>query len=103
MKAPAPQQHTQGPWSCDGVSEYTGELLIVAANGDRVARVCCYGPQSETPLAQGYNASVIACAPELLLALEMLLDWHTSNADDDHEYSAIRDARAIIAKAKTTA
>jgi hypothetical protein len=61
--------HTPGPWSCDQISEYTGGLLVRAANGDTVARVCCYGPQSETPHAQSANAALIAMAPTMLQAL----------------------------------
>lgn len=64
-------QHTPGPWACDGISEYTGEMLVYAENGDRVARVCCYGPQSENPGAQISNALLIAAAPELLDALKV--------------------------------
>jgi hypothetical protein len=62
-------KHTPGPWSCDQISEYTGGLLVRAANGDTVARVCCYGPQSETPRAQEANARLIEMAPTMLEAL----------------------------------
>lgn len=45
------------------------------------------------------HTELLAQRDELLLALQMLLEWHESTADDDEEYSAVRDARAAIAKA----
>lgn len=64
--------HTPGPWSYDDRSGDAGGLVVWAANGDRFARVCWYGDQSETPWATEANARLIATAPRLLdLALEM--------------------------------
>ncbi|MFE8033822.1 hypothetical protein [Thiohalocapsa marina] len=87
--------HTPGPWHCDGISEYTGELLIRAANGDTVARVCCYGPQSDTPHAQQHNAALISAAPEMLAAICGLLDALPSATT----HPAIKAARAVVSKA----
>lgn len=58
-------QHTPGPWSLDNNSGDAGGLVILAESGDRVARVCWYGEQSETPQATKANARLIATAPEL--------------------------------------
>lgn len=90
-------KHTPGPWHCDGISEYTGELLVRAENGDTVARVCCYGPQSETPFAQAHNARLIAAAPDLLEALKGLLNYENLGAYDRADVR--KQARAAIAKA----
>ena len=72
-------KHTPGPWVCDGVSEYTGEMLVRCAadgvnEGDIVARIPCYGPQSETPFAQRHNAQLVAEAPSMLAALQAIVD-----------------------------
>ena len=88
--------HTPGPWHTDGISEYTGEMLVRAKNGDTVARVCCYGPQSETPDAQQYNVNLIAAAPDLAAALSALvlnITWGGAT------FGAIQDARDALAKA----
>lgn len=72
-------QHTPGPWVCDGISEYTGEMLVRCAaegvnKGDVVARICCYGPQSETPFAQQHNAQLVKEAPNMLATLQAIVD-----------------------------
>lgn len=94
--------HTPGPWTLNtnlrtpvvGIDcEDGGPLLPI------VETVSGYNvKQAEA------NACLIAAAPDLLLALEMLLDWHLSTVEDDgEEYSAVRDARAAIAKATGSA
>lgn len=70
--------HTPGPWRVSGESEYTGALLIEGPEGSgvTVARVACFGPQSETPHAQLPNAHLVAAAPRLLAALRGMLREH---------------------------
>lgn len=74
-------KHTPRPWRFDGISEYAGELLVRAENGDTVARVCCYGPQSETPFAQAANGSLIAAAPEFFAECKAWLNDDTNDAE----------------------
>lgn len=61
-------KHTPGPWRIGGKEK----RVIFAANGDVVARTAAYGSQSETPEAESGNAALIAAAPALLAALQML-------------------------------
>jgi hypothetical protein len=92
-------KYTPGPWAGDTVSEYTGEILVRAQNGDTVARVCCYGPQSDTPRAQAWNARLIAAAPELADALAWALDQIEDDLCPDHQ-AALEHARAVLARAQ---
>jgi hypothetical protein len=62
---------TAGPWQ---ERQAGGFVDIIAANNDRVARVCEYGPQSDTPDAQAHNARLIAAAPELYAAIHAILE-----------------------------
>lgn len=84
--------HTAGPWYQDSDDE-----TFIRAHGDEpgicaVARVCRRGGWSE----QEGNRKLIQAAPELLAALQRLLDadWNT-----DSGYEAARAARVVIAKA----
>lgn len=91
-------QHTPGPWHIDGC--VTGDDVknnIYAANGDRVAVVCEYGPQSEMPHAQQANTRLIAAAPDLLAAL-----YHAESALVARlpGSTALVQVRAAIARAK---
>jgi hypothetical protein len=92
--------HTSGSWNCDTVSEYTGEVLVRADNGDTVARVCCYGPQSDTPYAQLPNARLIAQAPAgLALAKHIIAMADDAYLTGHPEWQALVDeARALVAK-----
>lgn len=88
-------KHTRGPWNYNDNSD-AGGLVVWAANRDRVARVCWYGKQSETPYATEANARLIAAAPELLEAAQGIL------VDDMFRYlpnEYIAKVRAAIAKA----
>lgn len=102
--------HTPAPWLVDfesdefdskqsrlriidgseaSMSHPQGRLTIAEVN------VCAFAPHMDEPLA---NAHLIASAPELLRALEWLVDdWErvtNRTLPDDHE------AKAAIAKAK---
>lgn len=96
-------QHTPGPWTVDGVSEYTGAMRIFAANGDIVARAASYGPQSDMPLAQAGNARLISAAPDLLAALTKTfigLQAECGAAFRDMHPATWREIEAAIAKAQ---
>lgn len=84
---------TPGPWMASAAGQ-----SIRAANGDNIATVCEYGPQSETPNAQAANARLIAAAPDLLAALE----WFISSRRVPPKYPSAGwlAAVAAIAKAK---
>lgn len=66
--------HTPGPWSWDDKAGDAGGLVVRSNSGDRIARVCWWGEQSETPWATEANARLIASAPELLSELEAARD-----------------------------
>lgn len=89
--------HTPGPWRIGG----TEKRVIFADNGDVVARIACYGEQSETPEAEKANARLIAAAPELLGALRscvMVMERDLSGLQLIQP--ELKEARAAIAKAE---
>lgn len=98
-------KHTPGPWVCDTLSEHTGEIMVRACNGDTVARVCVYGPQSDTPHAKLPNARLISQAPAGLALAQHIV----AMADDAYlaghpEFDAIvAEARALIAAIEVAA
>lgn len=83
--------HTPGPWRQTGVNVRAGDALI-----------CCaldHYSNAETPEAEKLaNSRLIASAPELLSALEWIVDdWEkvtNRTLPEDHE------VKAIISKAK---
>ena len=90
-------KHTQGPWRVGG----TEQRVIFADNGDVVARIACYGEQSETPEADKANARLIAAAPELLAALQWavgFIDTYASKASGPAT-PELNKCRAAIVKA----
>lgn len=75
-----------------------GRLTIAELN------VCAFAPYMDEPLA---NSRLIASAPELLAALEIILSSTCGDVGDDGydgciriEAKALERARAIISKAK---
>lgn len=85
--------HTPGPWSWDDKAGDAGGLVVRSVTGDRIARVCWWGEQSETPWATEANARLIATAPEILKALETLTDYAERNG------AHVLGFRSLIAKA----
>jgi hypothetical protein len=89
-------KHTQGPWSrsnprgltINGPPDRTGWVLTVAHVADR--------PDEKQALA---DACLIAAAPDLLAALEDIVQASDAN-DGDSLMHAIQAAQTIIAKAK---
>ena len=101
-------EHTPGPWESTGwVFAGNGKesILIDCTTGGHIARLFTpngpFGCSSLAPLADACeaNAQLIAAAPELLSALEGLLDLipHGSLITESESY---REARAAISKAK---
>lgn len=87
---------TPGPWSC---SHITGNGLggsydhhEIRVNGNTFCTI--YGDRSDQAKA---NARLIAAAPELLEALEAIIEDIDSEFGTDYEYA---NARTVIAKAR---
>ena len=119
-------EHTPGPWECGQNHVGTGTVAIRHHTGDTIAYTTCKRQEYGDPFNDAEalaNARLIASAPELLEALERLVDcdlideggdathpscvcchawgsW-TGPGDRDHEdYCAWMKAKAAIAKAK---
>lgn len=86
--------HTQGPWLCSGTS-------VSNPQANRPNAIICdvsgWGNRDEAE--QIANARLIAAAPDLLAALEDMLNL-TLDEDDIAVSSRITKARAAINKAK---
>lgn len=90
--------HTPGPWRVATATE-TGKPIVCAIEGPD-AGMCIAEINSWRQVANGY---LIAAAPEMLQALEWIIDEYESNIDTNEGPSdepIPRWARAAIAKAK---
>lgn len=97
-------KHTPGPWkACDyGRDSYGLQMSTVAADGG-CNRICELVPHGKPSLDEETvaNAQLIAASPELLAALQRLLEWvdpYAVPGCDENEEDMAR-ARAAIAKA----
>lgn len=90
---------TPGPWHYSP-THYGKAYDIGAADGDNVALV--YGPSENGSDFFRANARLIAAAPELLAALEEMVEVHPRYNRDHWPVlaDALDHARAAIAKAK---
>lgn len=89
-------QHTPGPWNVSGQPIEFDEA-IVADGPIAIARLPRAG-QAALNGQMGANARLIAAAPDLLDALQYIVNWQTS--PDKWNPETARDmARAAIAKA----
>jgi len=101
--------HTPGPWK---VTEWTyqqgkeARCMIEAAN-DAVATVTDLWCMDDRAAEREANARLIASAPDLLHALELLLPWAKTYIETQRtplhgkgEFQRIEIARAAIARAK---
>ena len=88
-------QHTPGPWEAKEYtnSRITGGYGVFARDSNIPIVEGAYGEDIATADA---NTRLIAAAPDLLAALEAVLD----KPDDVTVYEAIERARAAIRKAK---
>lgn len=95
-------QHTPGPWTAPSAGIYTETGKMIAAVADpRMAKQAC-APGGHPNMDEGHaNARLIAAAPELLEALESLLNQNMAGVDlsarDRHELCK---AAAVIQKAR---
>lgn len=95
-------KHTPGPWIRDTGSGYGCDVR--AESGRKVA--VTWGIGNGDPHRQAYraecdaNARLIAAAPELLAALEALLDMDVAYQRGPRVQEAVAVARSAIAKAK---
>ena len=77
---------TPGPWRATGVNVRAGDALLAVCTDH-------YADERTLESEKLANARLIACAPQMLLALERLT--HPMADDEDLDY-----AREIIAKAR---
>lgn len=95
-------QHTQGPWNVqDNTADEYGQLVVDSAEHGAVA-VCYTMGKGETfaPAECLQNARLIAAAPDLLIALEMVdRIWRHDQTANISPDSPLGIVRAAIAKA----
>ena len=87
-------KHTPGPWNVDGDATVYGPRFSIANDKEQIGRfevADCKGYKQEREA----NARLIASAPELLAALELVF----SNAGESPEWIRARIA-PVISKAK---
>ena len=107
--SPAPAW-TPGPWKAQHEFDFD-PTYIMAANGLIVAASCCDDDAPQDPQEVLANARLIAAAPEMAEALQMLvlvladLAKHPAFEDDAPEFNdggdareAMKQARAILAR-----
>jgi hypothetical protein len=88
--------HTPGPWTFqdDATFSTLGDKRIVGA--DRISPAIVFGGISESAA----NAALIAAAPELLLALDLILGIGRKDHGNPKYDGIYATARAAIAKAE---
>ena len=86
--------HTPGPWRVE-IDSRTDCRIVVGASGYRIAT-----PHEGVAEFNGYDADLVAAAPELLEALESMISSWDGPADVEKMDLAIQSARSAIAKAK---
>jgi hypothetical protein len=94
--------HTPGPWharqwQCRAVTS-VGRISDNALGFEQIAECSANGRQVSTEQEEA-DARLIAAAPELLEALEDLIDAHAVPSTACKERGAYDKARAVIAKA----
>lgn len=83
-------KHTPGPWDVQGDTYVTVNSLIIAH--------CKQAGRTSLDEAMA-NARLIAAAPDLLAALEKVIDYHVTGINPLSD-AAILSARAAIARAR---
>jgi hypothetical protein len=94
--------HTPGPWSLSGVMALDTPMWIVSVPGEQARiEISDYSQESEA------NARLIAAAPDLLAALEGLVEVAKAALEEVnrdgaewHVAAELAEARAAIAKAR---
>ena len=85
-------KHTPGQWGIRSTESGT-KAIFSGETGNWIAHTV-----KSTPMTQEANARLIASAPELLVALEQMLNLNSLGAYE--QSAAISAARAAIAKAR---
>ncbi len=97
------RKHTPGPWFVNGHENYT-KYVEARIGGGLLQEVAACGP-TEQQEQQEANARLMAAAPELLEALQGMIEVYGGQYNDDclskssTELELIQQARAAIAKA----
>ncbi len=88
--------HTPGPWDVTmpgGQTAFNGRRITVTANGSIIADL-----DWNTPAENQANANLIAAAPELLAALQAMVDLYEALTIKPGNSPAHVAARAALAK-----
>jgi hypothetical protein len=89
------KQHTPGPWvAYDDSNDGKTNRFEIAARGKTVAYIYHSVPEEDLP-----NAFLIAAAPDLLEALQSLIDMDVAYQRGPKVEDAVEVAKAAIAKA----
>lgn len=88
-------EHTPGPWEVEA-SHRTPRDSVMAANNQQIAVI---GQSSIKKGSHKANAQLIAAAPELLAAIELLVA-HFAYPRENENLVVMQNARKAIAKAK---
>lgn len=86
-------EHTRGPWT---VSDNHGKRYIEPVGDNEPVAIVCHGHTN----SYSENANLIAAAPDLLQALEALLDMDISYQRGPKVQEAESAARLAVAKAR---
>ena len=84
-------EHTKGPWVAHEYGSPKGSFYVRGPNNERVVN----GPS----LTNEFNARLIAAAPDLLEALQRLVNCYSVSSSRESRDSCWNQARAAIAKA----
>ena len=102
------REHTQGPWQQHNASVYSGKTLLAVAYCEGSRELHSHDkrdilPDSDGNIGNGWedawaNAQLIAAAPELLEALQMLMPQEPNEADS-YDTAMWENAKQAIEKA----
>ena len=102
----ADTKHTQGPWSFYTTPQPNGCPIVGSNQGLMVCMLAHTVNQQEQRAEALANARLIAAAPELLEALQLIVTWNRDHAQDEYgnpdraeSWACVKAARAAIAKA----
>lgn len=92
-------ERLNGPWwhisaDASGLGPGQGRQAVAAVHGESKRGAAAYAEMFEA------NAQLIAAAPELLEALDALVDAVVNNAKGDHLEGYVRTAERAISKAR---
>lgn len=97
-------KHTPGPWNFEVGDAETRAMSEVFKAGDRTYRIALVNCEPKNPHVREEdvaNARLITKAPELLIAvedlLEMLDEWDSGFTKPGEEFAAVLDARHVLA------